>query len=84
VSAHILEILAHSEIFKQAYYVSDHSWLIGEDEQFKPDEELVLENETGVFNWPPVHNTLIEFMNSYNSLVQRLDERMKTILGDKE
>jgi len=84
VSAHILEILAHSEIFKQAYYVSDHSWLIGEDEQCKPDEELVLENETGVFNWPPVHNTLIEFMNSYNSLVQRLDERMKTILGDKE
>ncbi len=82
VPERILEILAHSEIFKQAYYISDQSWLLGEDERFKPDRELVLEDEAGVFSWPPVHNTLVEFMNSYNNLVQRLDERVKTMLGD--
>jgi hypothetical protein len=84
VPEHILDILAHSEVFKQAYYVADRSWVIEEDQRFKPDRELVLEDEEGVFNWPPVHNTLVEFMNSYNSLVQRLEERMHAVLGDRK
>jgi transaldolase len=82
VPEHILDTLAHSEIFKQAYYIADRAWLTQEDERFKPDKELVLEDEAGVFHWPPVHNTLVEFMNSYNLLVQRLDERRQAVLGD--
>jgi transaldolase len=83
VPGHILDILSHSEIFKQAYFVADRGWLTGEDERFKPDRKLVLEDEEGVFNWAPVHNTLVEFINSYNSLVQRLEERMQALLGDR-
>ena len=81
VPEYVLDILRYSEIFKQAYYVADQSWFKGEDGRFKPDKELVLEDEEGVFNWPPVHNTLVEFMNSYNSLVKRLDERKQMVLG---
>jgi transaldolase len=64
----ILEALAHSEIFKQAYYLPG-------DERLKPDRALSLEDEDAVFNWSPVHSTLVEFMNSYNALVQRLAKR---------
>jgi len=81
VPERILDTLAYSEIFKQAYYIADRAWLTQEDERFKPDKELVLEDEVGVFHWPPVHNTLVEFINSYNRLVQDLGERRKVVLG---
>jgi transaldolase len=70
----VLEALAHSEIFKQAYYLPG-------DERLKPERALSLEDEDAVFNWSPVHSTLVEFMNSYNSLVQRLDERRRVSSG---
>ncbi|MGW8251404.1 MAG: hypothetical protein ACWGO1_12235, partial [Anaerolineales bacterium] len=79
VPERILDVLAHSEIFKQAYYIANHE----EDGRFKPQQMLVLEDEAGVFDWPPVYNTLVEFMNSYNSLVQRLEARSQAILGDR-
>ena len=49
-----------------------------------PIKELIFEDEVGMFIWPPGHNTLVEFMNSYNSLFQRLDDRIKAILGETE
>ncbi len=75
VSPRILEILSHSEIFKQAYY------LPGEDERFRPQKPLSLEDEEGTFNWPPVYNTLTEFIKSYQTTAQRVAERRQKLLG---
>ena len=56
-----LDVLAHSEIFKQAYYMP------GDDPRFQPAQELTLQDEQGTFTWPPVYNTLTEFIKSYNT-----------------
>jgi hypothetical protein len=74
VPDHILEVLTHSEIFKQAYYVGDRDWMPDEDERFRPEYELTLKDEAGTAAWPPVHNTLTEFCNSYDTFVQRILE----------
>ena len=68
----ILTILAHSEIFKQAYFVADREWLAADDERFKPDYELKLGDEDAVAAWAPVHNTLTGFQDSYDTFVQRI------------
>ena len=67
-----LEVLAHSEIFKQAYYVADRDWVPEEDERFRPEYELVLEDEEAVAAWPPVYNTLTQFSDGYDRFVERL------------
>jgi hypothetical protein len=72
---HILEILTHSHIFKQAYYVADRDWMPEGDDRFRPDYELTLEDEAGTAAWAPVHNTLTEFCKSYDQFVQRILER---------
>lgn len=74
VSDDILEVLTHSEIFKQAYYVADRDWVPQGDDRFRPDYELTLEDEAGTAAWAPVHNTLTEFCNSYDAFVQRILE----------
>jgi len=71
----ILEVLRHSEIFKQAYYVGDRDWVDEEDGRFRPDQELTLADEMETVTWAPVHNTLTEFCNSYDKFVQRILER---------
>lgn len=75
VPDHVLEVLTHSEIFKQAYYVADAKWVKGEDERFRPNKVLTLEDEAAVAAWPPVYNTLKQFADSYDHLVQRLVSR---------
>lgn len=72
VPEHVLEVLTHSEIFKQAYYVSDRSWVPMEDERFRPDYVLELEDEEAVAAWPPVYNTLTQFSDGYDRFVERL------------
>jgi len=72
VPEHVLDVLAHSEIFKQAYYVADRAWVPQEDERFRPEYELVLEDEEAVAAWPPVYNTLTQFSNGYDRFVERL------------
>jgi transaldolase len=67
-----LEILKHSEIFKQAYYVADRDWIADKDEGFEPDYELVLEDESATFVWPPVNATLVGFSDSYDKFVDRI------------
>jgi len=74
VPEHVLEVLTHSEIFKQAYYVADPEW-VADDSRFKPDYELVLEDEERVFEYPPIYNTLTQFSEGYDRFVQRLLER---------
>lgn len=70
--AHILDVLAHSEIFRQAYYVADRRWVEEEDERFRPNQVLSLEDEAAVASWTPVYNTLQEFATSYDRFVSRL------------
>ena len=70
-----MDVLAHSEIFKQAYY------LPGDEARFRPQHELTLQDEPGTFAWQPVYNTLTEFIKSYNTLVQRITERKAQLMG---
>ena len=74
----VLEVLTHSEIFKQAYYVADSEW-VADDYRFKPDYELVLEDEGKVFEYPPIYNTLTQFSEGYDRFVQRLLERKERL-----
>jgi hypothetical protein len=73
----ILEVLAHSEVFRQAYYVADRDWVPGDDGRFRPDYELALDDEDAVFAWPPVYNTMTQFQNAYDVFVHRLLERRR-------
>jgi hypothetical protein len=73
--AGIMDILAHSEIFKQAYYMP------GDEQRWLPTQELTLQDEQGTFTWPPVYNTLTEFIKSYNTTVQRISERKAQLMG---
>jgi transaldolase len=75
----ILEVLRHSEIFKQAYYVGDQGWATEDDKRFRPHYELTLADEAGTAGWTPVHNTLTEFCNSYDKFVQRILERKQML-----
>ena len=79
VPQHILETLSHSEIFKQAYFVANRDWSTAESERLRPDYELTLEDEANVFTWPPIYNTLTEFISSYNTMKQRLSERTQAL-----
>lgn len=76
---HVLETLTHSEIFKQAYYVVDSQW-VADDSRFKPERELVLEDEREVFEYPPVYNTMTQFSEGYDRFVQRILRR-RELLG---
>nr|MBC7245369.1 hypothetical protein [Chloroflexota bacterium] len=75
VPSHVLDVLTHSEIFKQAYYVADTNWVRDEEECFQPSKVLTLEDEAAVAAWPPVYNTLKQFADSYDHFVQRLVSR---------
>lgn len=78
VPGHVLEVLTHSELFKQAYYVRDPDW-VADDSRFRPEYELVLEDEKGVYEYPPVYNTLTQFADSYDLFVQRILERRELL-----
>lgn len=75
----VLDVLVHSEIFKQAYYVADRAWAPAEEERFRPAYPLALEDEDAVAEWPPVRATLAEFSKSYDSLVQRILARQQAL-----
>ncbi|MFQ6672056.1 MAG: TIM barrel protein, partial [Candidatus Tectimicrobiota bacterium] len=74
-----LEVLAHSEIFKQGYYVADQDWVPQEEERFRPDYVLALEDEEAVAAWPPVYNTLTQFSDGYDRFVERLVGRRQLL-----
>jgi hypothetical protein len=75
ISDEILEILSHSEIFRQAYFVANGDWGVEDDKRFRPSSELTLDDEAGTLAWAPVHNTLTQFIDSYDELVTRIRER---------
>ena len=78
VPQRVLDVLAHSEILKQACYVTDASWVEQEDERLRPSTPLTLEKEAAVVAWPPMHDTLTQFADDYDRFVQRLLSRRKT------
>jgi hypothetical protein len=77
----ILDVLRHSEIFKQAYYVADREWVAKEDERFRPAYVLALTDEAGTAAWTPARDTLAQFCDSYDTFVQRIVERKRRLLG---
>lgn len=70
IPADILSRLAHSEIFRQAYYVAEL-----DGPHFKPEVELALADTGAVAAWLPISNTLTEFVKSYDTFVGRIRER---------
>lgn len=66
-----LQILRESELFKQAFHVSDTTW-ISDDSDFAPDSSLSLTDEQGTASFIPVSATLGEFGNVYDIFVSRL------------
>jgi hypothetical protein len=83
VSDDTLTVLAHSELFKQAYFVADREWLAADDGRFKPDHELKLGDEDAVAAWAPVYNTLTGFQDSYDKFVQRILGRKRSSIKTK-
>ncbi len=71
----VLAVLAHSEMFKQGYYVADPRWLPDEEERFRPEHALTLADEAAVAAWSPARTTLAEFGKAYDKFVERLLER---------
>ncbi|HOG46398.1 MAG TPA: transaldolase family protein [Anaerolineae bacterium] len=64
-----LQVLEHSEVFKQGYY------LPGDDARFRPATVLTLEDEADNAAWLPVAATLNEFCNAYDKFVARIAAR---------
>jgi len=74
---HIWEVLSHSEIFRQAYYIGDPAWGEQDEEHLRPQRVLTLEDVAGTAEWPPVHNTLTEFCKAYDVFVDRIEGRRR-------
>jgi Transaldolase/Fructose-6-phosphate aldolase len=71
-----LPILAHSEIFRQAYYVQARGW--GDDgKEMRPERVLALEDVSATADWLPVRNTLNEFCKAYDVFVERIEGRRR-------
>ncbi len=62
----VMQVLEHSEIFKQGF------WLPTDGHKLKPGTPLELNDEQAVFEWPPVYNTLTQFTESYDRLLERI------------
>ena len=75
--AEALGILAHSEIFKQAYYVDNPRFREAEDELFLPAKLVSLAEEEATAAWKPVQSTLNEFIHSYEETIQRIAEMQR-------
>lgn len=72
-----LEVLFQSEIFRQAW------WVPGDPEQYKPKRVLTLEpkDSEAMLKWPPVANTLGEFIDLYEKMGQMVIERIRYLVG---
>ena len=68
-----LKVLLESEIFRQAW------WVPGDPEQYRPKRVLTLApcDSEALVNWPPVANTLGEFIDLYEKMGQMVKERIR-------
>ncbi len=69
VPAAALQVLEHSEIFRQSYF------LPGDGARFRPAQVVTLEDEAANAAWPPVAATLKEFCGAYDKFVARIAAR---------
>lgn len=70
-----LKVLLESEIFRQAW------WVPGDPEQYRPKRVLTLETKDSeaLLKWPPVANTLGEFIDLYEKMGQMVKERIRNL-----
>jgi hypothetical protein len=68
--------LAHSELFKQAYWLGPLA-AAGEADppELRPAHPLALASRSATSAWTPVANTLNEFCKAYDSFVDRIQAR---------
>lgn len=73
IPAHALRVLAHSEIFRQAWRAPGED-LTGPLERLvaPPDHPIALENEDAVARWTPVRETLSQFRAAYDAFVESI------------
>lgn len=69
----VFEVLRHSELFKQAYWLGP---LAGageaDDPALRPARPLALADRAATAGWTPVANTLNEFCKAYDTFVDRI------------
>jgi transaldolase len=70
-----LKVLFESEIFRQAW------WVPGDAKQYEPDRVLTLEakDSEALAKWPPVANTLGQFIDLYEQMGQMVQERIRNL-----
>ncbi len=72
----VLDVLRHSEVFKQAYWLGPLAAAGDSDApELRPAQPLTLEDRQATASWTPVANTLNEFCKAYDSFVDRIQAR---------
>jgi len=75
--ARALQILRHSEVFKQAYHVAAPQAVADRGGPHVPARPLSLANEAAVADWPAVKSTLSEFCQGYDRFVNKILDRRR-------
>jgi hypothetical protein len=75
VPGEVFDVLRHSEIFKQAYWLGRQADGEPDPVDLRPAHPLSLEDRTATAGWTPVANTLDEFCKAYDSFVDRIQAR---------
>jgi len=72
-----METLFKSEIFRQAW------WVPGDPAEYKPERALTLDpkDSEALAKWPPVSNTLGQFIDLYEKMGERVKERIQHIVA---
>jgi len=75
-----LKVLFESEILRQAW------WVPGDAEQYKPQRVLTLTpyDSEALLKWPPVANTLGEFIDLYEKMGQVVKERIRKKIATED
>jgi hypothetical protein len=76
VPAEVLDVLSHSELFRQAY------WLPG-DTCFRPEHPIFLKDEAATAAWQPVRTTIDEFSRAYDRFCQKILARQAASSGEQ-
>jgi transaldolase len=71
-----MNILFESEIFRQAW------WVRGDSQEYKPKRVLTLapQDKMSLAKWPPVANTLGQFIDLYEQMSEMIKKRIKHIV----
>jgi len=78
--ADAVETLGESEIFRQAW------WTPEDGETLKPERVLTVgeKDADALFAWPPVSNTLKQFVELYDQMGGMVKARMKQLAGEED